>query len=83
MFFGSLLAFLSLELIIPQGGFEPPQTDPETAVLPLHNRGMCLNYKRLIQAYLGINAIELAEFCQGNWLIFSLTIAPFHVIFIL
>ena len=27
-------------LIIPQGGFEPPQADPESAVLPLHNRGM-------------------------------------------
>ena len=25
----------------PQGGFEPPQADPESAVLPLHNRGMC------------------------------------------
>ena len=24
----------------PQGGFEPPQADPESAVLPLHNRGM-------------------------------------------
>ena len=27
---------------IPQGGFEPPQADPESAVLPLHNRGLCL-----------------------------------------
>ena len=25
--------------IIPQGGFEPPQIDPESIVLPLHNRG--------------------------------------------
>ena len=24
---------------IPQGGFEPPQAEPESAVLPLHNRG--------------------------------------------
>ena len=25
---------------IPQGGFEPPQAEPESAVLPLHNRGI-------------------------------------------
>ena len=25
---------------IPQGGFEPPQSEPESEVLPLHNRGM-------------------------------------------
>ena len=24
---------------MPQGGFEPPQAEPESAVLPLHNRG--------------------------------------------
>ena len=27
-------------LLVPQGGFEPPQTDPESVVLPLHNRGI-------------------------------------------
>ena len=25
---------------VPQGGFEPPQAEPESAVLPLHNRGI-------------------------------------------
>ena len=24
----------------PQGGFEPPQSEPESEVLPLHNRGI-------------------------------------------
>ena len=30
---------------IPQGGFEPPQWEPESQVLPLHNRGMQCAYK--------------------------------------
>ena len=32
--------FLRSALKIPQGGFEPPQSEPESEVLPLHNRGM-------------------------------------------
>ena len=45
-----------LRIYIPQGGFEPPQADPESAVLPLHNRGW-----RFM-----INAIKFAGFCQGR-----------------
>ena len=26
--------------LFPQGGFEPPRSEPESEVLPLHNRGM-------------------------------------------
>lgn len=26
--------------LVPQGGFEPPRSEPESEVLPLHNRGM-------------------------------------------
>ena len=33
-----------VRFLVPQGGFEPPQADPESAVLPLHNRG--INGKR-------------------------------------
>jgi hypothetical protein len=29
-----------LASVVPQGGFEPPQSEPESEVLPLHNRGM-------------------------------------------
>ena len=34
-----MLTFESQHLV-PQGGFEPPQSEPESEVLPLHNRGM-------------------------------------------
>ena len=27
-------------VLFPQGGLEPPQSEPESEVLPLHNRGM-------------------------------------------
>ena len=40
---------------IPQGGFEPPQAEPESAVLPLHNRG------KLTEAIISYIAIP----CQG------------------
>ena len=30
--------------LFPQGGFEPPQSEPESEVLPLHNRGKSTNY---------------------------------------
>lgn len=26
--------------LVPHGGFEPPQSEPESDVLPLHKRGM-------------------------------------------
>lgn len=29
--------------LFPQGGFEPPQSEPESEVLPLHNRGKSRN----------------------------------------
>ena len=29
---------------VPQGGFEPPQSEPESEVLPLHNRGISEYY---------------------------------------
>ena len=32
--------FFWLSKLVPQGGFEPPQAESESAVLPLHNRGM-------------------------------------------
>lgn len=31
---------MEFSFFFPQGGFEPPQAEPESAVLPLHNRGM-------------------------------------------
>ena len=36
--------------LIPQGGFEPPQADPESAVLPLHNRGAFDRQSYLIES---------------------------------
>ena len=30
----------AVQPLVPQGGFEPPQSEPESEVLPLHNRGM-------------------------------------------
>lgn len=30
----------AVQPLVPQGGFEPPQSEPESEVLPLHNRGI-------------------------------------------
>lgn len=43
----------AVQPLVPQGGFEPPQSEPESEVLPLHNRGMQCSiniqiYKKLV-----------------------------------
>ena len=45
-------------LRIPQGGFEPPQAEPESAVLPLHNRG---KLTRTIISYIAIPCQGIAD----------------------
>ena len=39
-------------VLVPQGGFEPPQSEPESEVLPLHNRGRNL-FSKLSSLYRG------------------------------
>ena len=41
----------AVQPLVPQGGFEPPQSEPESEVLPLHNRGMSVHNIQIIRTY--------------------------------
>ncbi len=52
------------QLLVPQGGFEPPQSEPESEVLPLHNRGMqCKNEYIDFRKKCQVSKVEIFKNC--------------------
>lgn len=55
----------AVQPLVPQGGFEPPQSEPESEVLPLHNRGMqCSNNIINRRIFVNKNKVILSNFLK-------------------
>lgn len=55
-------------VLFPQGGLEPPQSEPESEVLPLHNRGMqCKSILANTAKYVNSKKIFFLIFFQFFW----------------